>query len=268
MEPKSKHLAPQVCELTKEGVEGGKPVLYTLRATWGLNCNRHDLRLDIDFALKSPYADVWRKAGTTRSPELMQKLWPEHVRALTYHLCSLKGPLHYLENSLYLAGTRDCFGWEPGEQRREKELGKLLWKADSDTLFLLSASDTDPGPLTLSYEPVLVEKLMSWGPNKGIQVGGQQLDADGNHLWRIPGTGLPFIRQLDQPPPLVLQMKPYLGVGKARELQAARSAACWLDASDEELSVSSEQLEIALKDRLPTLLCELKAVVESFGLTY
>lgn len=53
---------------------------------------------------------------------------------------------------------------------------------------------------------------------------------------------------------------------KARELDAARRAAIWLDASDEDLTAPG--LEQRLLDRLPALMMEFKAAVESLGLIY
>lgn len=268
MEPKSQHLAPQTCELVKEVANEGVNHRYTLKARWGVDNGRHTFSIGIEIERAGAYMGHWNKVGSSRSPELMAQLWPEHLRALDYHLVSLSGPLHYIANTVYLAGIRDCFGWEPGEQRKEKETGMPLWRADTDLLFHVMASATPPAPLELQYEPMRVEKPMNWGPNKGIPVGEPQRDADGLHLWRIPGTGLPLVRSLTQPKPLVFQLKPYLGEGKERDLAAARVCAIWPDATDEELSVPEKKLEAALQRRLPKLLWELKAVVESFGMTY
>ncbi len=268
MEPKSAHLAPQHCELVRDVEEAGTPVRYTLSVDWGLCSQRHQLRIDICRAQRDPYGHGWRHEGRSRCPELLKRLWPEHEGVMRFHLWGLSGGLHYLANTVYLAGTRDCFGWEPGEQRRAKESGKLLWATERDKVFRIIESDTHPGPLELAYEPLLVEKPMTWGPNKGLAVGDKQMDADGNHLWHIRGTGLPVVRSVAQPAPMVLPVQPYLGVGKDRELVTARLIANWPEATDAELSVTAEQLEAALKARLPKLLWELKAVVESFGLTY
>lgn len=268
MEPKSQHLAPQTFLQVKEVQEAWGLQRYTLKVDWEPISGHHTLSITIEIEKPSDYGDHWIPVSQTRCPEDMQRIWPEHVRALDFHLCSLAGPIYYIENTVYLAGTRDCFGWEQGEQRREKETKKLLWVADTDLLFRVVASDTQPAPLEVHYEPLLVEKDMTWGPNKGIPVGEPQRDANGLHLWRIPDTGLPLVRSLTRPEPLVLPLKPYLGEGKPRDLDGARKAANWPDATDEELSVPEAELEAALKARLPKLLWELKAIVESFGMTY
>jgi hypothetical protein len=59
-----------------------------------------------------------------------------------------------------------------------------------------------------------------------------------------------------------------IGEGKERELDHARSSAIWPEATDEQLLVSKEELDAALKARLPGLLAEFREAVESFGFTY
>lgn len=54
--------------------------------------------------------------------------------------------------------------------------------------------------------------------------------------------------------------------GKERELEKARSAAVWPDATDEELT--SPGLKERLEARLPALMVEFKEAVESLGLVY
>lgn len=58
------------------------------------------------------------------------------------------------------------------------------------------------------------------------------------------------------------------GQGKARELDAARRAAIWPDATDEELCQEPDALKEALLARLPALMEEFKKDVESLGFTY
>ena len=58
------------------------------------------------------------------------------------------------------------------------------------------------------------------------------------------------------------------GTGKARELEAARSAAVWLDATDEELSADKAELTAALLARLPGLLAAFRADMLGAGLTW
>ena len=58
------------------------------------------------------------------------------------------------------------------------------------------------------------------------------------------------------------------GEGKERDLDAARSCAGWPEATDETLCLSRDVLTKKLLSRLPALMAEFKAAVESLGLTY
>lgn len=60
----------------------------------------------------------------------------------------------------------------------------------------------------------------------------------------------------------------HIGEGKERELDGAREAAVWPDATDEQLSVPKDELKQALLDRLPALMKEFKADVEELGFVY
>lgn len=66
---------------------------------------------------------VWNKPKTDYSecgsnPELIAKVWPEFAHLLKWHLCSSDGPMHYVANTLYLAGDKDCWGLSAGESRQ------------------------------------------------------------------------------------------------------------------------------------------------------
>lgn len=56
------------------------------------------------------------------------------------------------------------------------------------------------------------------------------------------------------------------GEGKTRNLHAARSAAVWPNATDEELTAPG--LAVRLAERLPALMVEFRAAVESLGFTW
>jgi hypothetical protein len=64
-----------------------------------------------------------------------------------------------------------------------------------------------------------------------------------------------------------LEWRPWLqiGEGKARELDHARSAAVWPEATDAELMQEPEQLRAALQARLPDLLARFKADMLAVG---
>lgn len=74
----------------------------------------------------------------------------------------------------------------------------------------------------------------------------------------------------EKPAPVTLEWQAHgrTGEGKARDFDAARSGAVWPDATDAELSQEPEALRAQLRARLPALMAEFKAAVESLGFTY
>ena len=108
------------------------------------------------------------------------KHFPELAPLIKWHLVTSKGPLYYVENTIYHAGDRDHWGLKQGEFRQ----------------------------------------------------------------YRITGEG------------------------KKRELDHARSSAVWPEATDEQLTKEPEALRAALLERLPALMLEFKAAVESLGFKY
>ena len=148
-------------------------------------------------------------------------VFPELSPLLKWHLCSSNGPIHYIENTCYLAGNRDHNGLLAGERRQivNGKTGQLCWK--------LAVADGTP-----------IYQL--------------ERDAEG----ATPPTAVP-----------VLAWLPWerVGEGKSRQLDAARDAAIWLDATDAELMQPRGQLAAALIARLPGLLAEFREVVESCG---
>jgi len=101
----------------------------------------------------------------------------------------------------------------------------------------------------------------SRGPN---QNGG----IEGVPNWIIELPERKDIYAATEPEPVTLQWKAYgrTGDGKDRDLNAARSCAVWPEATYAELTEPG--LEQRLADRLPALMVEFKAAVESLGFTY
>ena len=141
--------------------------------------------------------------------EEIAKHFPELKKYIKWHLMSSDGPMHYLANTLYLAGDKDYNGCRKGEQRRCKRSGLLIWK-----------------PKTYSNEYV-------YGNNQPI---------------------------------VTVEYEPLLGEGKERDLDGARRAAIWPEATDEDLC--SPDLEQKLKARLPALIEEFRKDVEELGFVF
>lgn len=101
------------------------------------------------------------------------------------------------------------------------------------------------------------------------------------HQFKDKETGLPkwklklsysdankHVQSAEKPAPMVVEWEPWgrVGEGKERELDAARRSAIWPEATDEELTAPG--LKERLEARLPALMAEFRAAVESLGFTY
>lgn len=113
-------------------------------------------------------AEVWR---ATSQGHIIGKDWiyggclhdeiikhiPELAPYVKWHLTSSDGPMHYLENTLYNASERDCWGLLKGEFRpyRAKD-GVPRWSIPFQPAYALCnnsvESETEPAPVTLRYQ--------------------------------------------------------------------------------------------------------------------
>jgi hypothetical protein len=156
------------------------------------------------------------------------RVFPELAPLILWHLCDSAGPMHYPGNVLYLAGNRDCHGLLAGE-RRQIVNGRT--------------------------------KLPCW-----------QLVAIGEDGAEIELYKLEKYHDSEQCPASAprLEYRPWcrVGEGKARELDHARSSACWPEATDAELCAEPEVLRAALLARLPDLLVRFRAAIESAGFMF
>lgn len=113
-----------------------------------------------------------------------------------------------------------------------------------------------------------------WGLRKGEF--GPINAKDGTSLWepeipeQMANVWTRAVAAVECPPPVTITYKRYgrIGGGKERDLNAARHAAIWPEATDEELMQEPEKLKAALEARLPKLLEDFQAAVESLGLVY
>ncbi|MDQ0301381.1 hypothetical protein [Ancylobacter polymorphus] len=196
-------------------------------------------------------AEVWADSRRRRDDMLaggcmheeIARVFPELAHLIRWHLVSTDGPMHYVANTVYFAGDRDHNGLRAGE-RRALVNGKTklpVWELVAVTSGPhgegVKISDTATGREYIGAETVPLFILTK--------------DHDGEHP---PAT-----------PRLEWRRRFRVGEGKARELDKARNAAVWPDATDEELSREPADLRAALVARLPALLQAFRADMEAIG---
>lgn len=180
----------------------------------------------------------WEAGGCQH--EAIAAAFPELAPFIRWHLCSSDGPMHYIANTTYLASDRDHYGLRKGEMKQiTKPDGTPRWTLEAVNADGVAISNTPTGKEYAEKEtvPLFILKTSAEGD-------AADLPANPSLKW------IPLMRE---------------GKGKARELDAARRAAVWPEATDAELAADKEDLTKMLQHRLPGLLAAMKSELTAAG---
>lgn len=192
------------------------------------------------------------------------KVFPELAHLIRWHLVSSDGPMHYVANTVYQAGDRDCRGKRKGEPYA---WATALTFGDNPIHHKISDSfakflqDAAPG-FELEIVSIASDKPKTFQPKytfAGYADKWYQCPFD-DYL-----TALNFLTAIKTCSPKFTTIPTLFSDGKKRELDHARSSAVWPDATDSELMAEPEELKKKLADRLPVLLVEFRAAIEGIG---
>lgn len=196
------------------------------------------------------------------------KHFPELVHLIKWHLTSTDGPMHYLANTCYLAGDRDCGGRAAGEPSRFEHairfgnVPALHFPKDGFFKFLKAnigrAKEFQMREIQHKKEPNGYEYSPKY-TIAGFCDEWYQCPFDSKE------EAAAFIETIKKCTVEFLDIPVEFSKGKARELDAARRAAVWPDATDEQLSLPRAELEKLLSARLPWLLDQFKADMLACG---
>lgn len=208
--------------------------------------------------------DWWHWAAGGMLHEEIKKFFPELVPYLKWHLCSTDGPMHYLANSLYHASDKDHWGLRKGEPHRfdhAVRFGMFPVTFKLNTAFakwLQGLENYDLEVMAVHHPPD--EHNYKFAPKYTLL----PYSADKWHTcpFDTEQEALEFLEALQHHTPHFVKIATSWGAGKEPDLAAARESAIWPEA---ELSDFTEEKLLA---RLPALMDEFKAAVESLGLTY
>ena len=197
--------------------------------------------------------------------------FPELKPLIKWHLCGSDGPMHYIANTVYQAGERDCHGKLKGEPMRWEtsiQFGKNPIKHQLKPRFIkfLESAKPHPGAETYDFEVLRIDhEPTDYKYSPKFTFGGYDCK-----WYECPfdteQEALDFLTALQTCEPQFVTIPTAWGEGKARDLDAARVSAIWPEATDEELTALG--LEDRLKARLPKLLEDFQAAVESLGFVY
>lgn len=201
--------------------------------------------------------------------------FPELEPLIKWHGCTSDGPLHYIGNTVYLAGDRDYNGQKAGEVSRTIPVIYF-----DEVPIGLSPENSD------KFIPWVEERMLMSGGEGSFQI--QEVPYTGNsnyphtphytligydRSWHLcpfwtKRKAEEFVLALNTCKARFDRIPVAWSEGKERELDAARSVAIWPEATDEELSVSPEVLKTALKARLPELIEAFKITIGLTGLDW
>ena len=251
---------------------GGDPCTLTAEVRFDDECGNGHNTFAITGTIR--YCDKRRArrdngwaAGGCLHEEIAAK-FPELAPFIKWHLSSTDGPMHYPGNALYHAGDRDCNGRAAGEPSSwdyvvEFEGCPIKWRTRDYAFmkWLRSAEGSDFEVIRIDHEKRAGETY-EFGPK--YTLGGAPdrwhecpFDTEEEALEFLAAMRLGW---------KVLSVPTAWSKGKARDLAAARSCAVWPDATDEELTAPG--LKERLEARLPALMAEFRAAVESLGFVW
>lgn len=220
---------------------------------------------------RNPSDGGWIAGGCLH--EEIAKHFPGLAPLIKWHLCSSDGPMHYLANAVYFASDRDCHGKRAGEPSAFSKVVRwhdfpIDWNPGRHTAFinwLEQTTGVDFEVIRIEHPPT--QDKYKFAPN--YTLGGAPdkwhecpFDTEEEALQFLAAMRRGYIPD-ERRGFKVLSIPTAWSEGKARELDKARSAAIWPDATDEELTAPG--LKERLEARLPGLLVEFRAAMESLG---
>ena len=181
-------------------------------------------------------------------------IFPELAPLIRWHLTSSDGPMHYIANTVYMAGERDHWGLLAGEPRQFETLiqfGDNPIKHKLPGKFVKWLQSCVP----LHGEPRFDFEVLPFDHDRDRKTYGTKYTFGGfADKWHecpfsTEQEALDFLCALQTCNPQFISVATAWGEGKARDLDAARRAAVWPDATDAELSVDRDELKAALAKR-------------------
>lgn len=274
-DPDQGSIQNQTLKFTRNFQENGTPpfsMTVTLRFDDQLNNGHEDFSITSD-VVERP-SGRWSHGGANHDD--IARAFPEFAHLTKWHLTSTQGPMHYLANTLYLAGDLDSMGREKGQPA---SFSHGIQFGDSPMTHRIST----PFFEFLSGIPSRRERLASGLPSLSY-VAVHSPDRRSNFPPRYTLNGFAckwhecpfgdrtqaeeFVQAFATLDHRLVTVPVLLSPGKERELDAARRAAVWPDATDAELSRPQGELREVLKARLPALMAQFKSDMLDLGFTW
>lgn len=205
--------------------------------------------------------------------EDIAQVFPELAHLIKWHLSSTDGPMHYIGNTCHLAGDADHWGARKGQPVAFDEAVRFNGVPIAHKLTPKFAKFLrECAAPVFDFEVIRYDHRDHGKPNAYQYRPKFTFGGFAKHWHECPfdteAEALDFLQALQTCNPEFIRIPTQFSEGKARELDAARRAAVWLDATDEQLSAPRAELEAALIARLPALLEQFKADIEAIGFQF
>jgi len=199
--------------------------------------------------------------------ERIAEVFPEFAPLIKWHLCSTDGPMHYIANTLYAAGDRDPWGRRDGEPA---SFAHCVTFGDNPIRHVLKKSfakylEEFGPPCKFDFEVIAVPHTRDFKTFGNKYTFGGYACKWHECPFNSEREALDFLEALQRCAPAFGTVPTSYSTGKRRELDMARNAAIWPEASDETLSQHPDKLRQMLEIRLPGLLAEFRAAMDGAG---
>jgi hypothetical protein len=202
-------------------------------------------------------------------------IFPEYKHLLKWHHMNSDGPLHYLPNTMYLAGNRDYNGRLKGEVSHTQKQLKFKDPKSSTPVKSTTLKWLEQGLHLEDTELLRVDHTSDTGYKYAPSyyfANMEAVDPDVGKWHKAPfkseEEAFNFLHDVNHHEWEIVETPTEWSEGKERELDSARRSAVWEDATDEQLCLPKEELKALLEARLPALIEEFRKDVEALGFVY
>ena len=206
--------------------------------------------------------------------EDIARVFPELADLIQWHLCSTDGPMHYVANTVYMASDRDVWGRKAGEASAWSKAivfgdNPIHHKVPGKFWQFLHDAAAHPGRGRFDFEVISIDHGDRGKPGK-YQFDPKYTFGGFGTAWHecpfeTEGQAMRFLEALQRCEPRFIETPTAYSEGKARDLDGARRAAIWPEATDAELMADKAELTAALQARLPDLITRFRATMEEIG---
>lgn len=248
----------------------------TVEVRFDDNCRNGHQSFAITGHVQEPGARDWSTGGCIH--EEIAKYFPEFAGLIRWHLMDTDSPMHYVANAMYHASNRangyaagEPCAWDTKVQFGEFPITFKLGKHFRAFLFgalEFNRTALKTNPAYVDFKPVAVEHEKKAGDTYDFAPK-YTFDGFACKWHECPFDTLAeaeeFAAAIHKYPLREIKIVTAYSKGKERDLDAARRAACWPDATDAQLCAEPEELKAALLARLPALVADFRADMENFG---